>query len=226
MIVSHVTASISAFVRSIQYARVLKITRGLYVRYVKKSVRLSLCYAGFAGSRNPIQAWRAGEAAFLSCAYDVVTDWQHFDKKARAAFENILNELAEPELQHLALSLYDKELHNELADDGLERGSIALYFILGMMRCEKRRSEEWGDLADLGELLQIADDILDYEDDAAAGDQNCLMTASRDIHLRRFVESLNCQRTRQLFGAAPSVLAWAIKHARKKATTFLANSGV
>ena len=52
--------------------------------------------------------------------------------------------------------------------DGLERGAIALRFILKTMGCEAQREVAWGDLDELGELLQIVDDVLDYEDDVAA----------------------------------------------------------
>jgi hypothetical protein len=224
MILSHLTAAFSALVRSIQYAGVLAIARVERLRYLKKSLRLGLCYAGFGDAWNLKEAWKAGEAAFLSCAYDVVTDWQEFDEKARGAFESILGELSSPELQELALRLYDQDSNNQLSENGLERGAVALRFILKMMGCEKQREARWGDLTDLGELLQIVDDIYDYEDDAAAGEQNCLTTANRNVYLNRLLESLGRQDTRRLFGHAPSVLVFAIGQARKKARALLANS--
>ena len=114
MILAHIVAALSAFIRSLQYARVLKISQAERVRYVKKSIRLALCYAGFGIPWNLMEAWKAGEAAFLSCAYDVVTDWRHFDKEARSAFENILTDLSRPELRELALTLYDKDSQSVL----------------------------------------------------------------------------------------------------------------
>src|SRR5438067_1464233 len=126
MILTHIVAALGAFLRSVQYAGVLRISQAERVRYVKKSMRLALCYAGFGIPWNLREAWKAGEAAFLSCAYDVVTDWRHFDKQARSAFENILTDLSRPELRGLALTLYDKDSANQLSCDGLERGAIAL----------------------------------------------------------------------------------------------------
>jgi hypothetical protein len=224
MILSHLISAFSALFRSIQYARILAIPRRERLRYLKKSLRLGLCYAGFGDAWNLKEAWKAGEAAFLSCAYDVVTDWQEFDERARGAFENILGELSTPELQELALTLYNKDSSNQLSENGLERGAVALSFILKTMGCEKQREVRWGDLTDLGELLQIVDDVFDYEDDTAAGEQNCLTTANKDIYLRRLLEQLSGQNTRRLFGRAPSVLVLAIGHARKKARTLLSNS--
>ncbi|MEK6283536.1 MAG: hypothetical protein AABN95_24540 [Acidobacteriota bacterium] len=168
-----------------------------------------------------MEAWKAGQAAFLSCAYDVVTDWRQFDKKARNAFEIILNDLSQLELRELALTLYDKDSNNQLSGDGLERGAVALRFILKTMGCEKQRELSWGDLDDLGQLLQIVDDVFDFEDDAVAGAQNCLITAGRDVYLARLLEGLNRENTHRFFGSARSVLVLAIAHARKKGTKLL-----
>lgn len=224
MIFSHIVAALSAFMLSVKYAGVLKISKSERVPYVKKAVRLALCYAGFGTHWNLREAWKAGEAAFLSCAYDIVTDWRHFDKKARGAFEDILTNLSGVELRKLALTLYDKELKNQLSEDGLERGAIALRFILKTMGCEAQREVTWGDLDDLGELLQIVDDVLDYEDDVAAGDQNCLRTADRDAYLARLLERLSSEKTHRLFGGARSVLVFAIADARKKGAKLLAQT--
>jgi len=224
MILSHLLAAISALVHSRRYKRALAISRSERGRYIKKSTRLALCYAGFGTPWNFKEAWKAGEAAFLSCAYDVVTDWRHFDKEARTAFERILTDLSQVELQTLAMTLYDKDSNNQLADDGLERGAVALEFILKTMECEKQRAAAWGDLVKLGELLQIVDDVFDYEDDADVGEQNCLTTPKRDVYLMRLIEELSRQNTRRLFGHAASVLVLAIGHARKKARVLLSNS--
>ena len=221
MIFSHSCAALGAFTRSVQYAAVLGISRREHVRYLKKSIRLALCYAGFADPWNLREAWKAGEAAFLSCAYDVVTDWRSFNERDRTAFESILNELSKPDPKKLALDLYEKDANRHLAADGLERGAIALRFILKTMGCENEREASWGDLENLGELLQIVDDVYDYEDDAAAGDQNCLVTTRRDVYLRRLLDGLNSAKCRQLFGRLPSVLTFAIAQARKKGTALL-----
>lgn len=226
MILSHFVAAFSAFVRSVQYARVLRISRTERVRYFKKSIRLALCFAGLATPWNLIEAWKAGQAGFFCCAYDVATDWRHFDNKARRSLESILNDFSQFELRHIAWTLYDKESNDQLKDDGLERGAISLRFILKMMGCEMQREASWGDLDELGQLLQIVDDVFDYEDDTTAGDQNCLRTANRAVYLARLLEGLSSERTNRLFGRARSVLVLAIAHARKKGTKLLAQTSV
>jgi hypothetical protein len=223
MIFSHLVAALSAFLRSVKYASVLKISRAEQVPYVKKALRLALCYAGFGAPWNLKEAWKAGEAAFLSCAYDVVTDWRRFGEEERRAFEDISKSLSGVELRELALALYDKDLKSQLSEDGLERGAIALRFILKTMGCEAQREAAWGDLDELGALLQIVDDVLDYEDDVAADQQNCLRTANRDVYLTRLLEGLSGEKTRRLFGAR-SVLVFAIAGARKKGAKLLAKT--
>jgi hypothetical protein len=220
MILSHIVAAFSALVHSLRYARALAISRGERVRYTKKSIRLALCYAGFGTPWNLKEAWKAGDAALLSCAYDVVTDWRHFDKEARSAFERVLADSSQAELQNLAMTLYDKDSSNQLSTDGLERGAVALEFILKTMECEKQRAATWGDLNKLGELLQIVDDVFDYEDDVAAGDQNCLTTPNRTAYLMQLLEDLSRENSRRLFGPR-SVLVSAIAQARKKARILL-----
>jgi len=103
---------------------------------------------------------------------------------------------------------------------------VALRFILKMMGCEKQREATWGDLDELGRLLQIVDDVLDYEDDAVASEQNCLSTADRDVYLGQLLEGLSNEETYRLFGRARSVLVLAIAHARKKATQLLAQTSM
>ena len=226
MLLSHFVAALSALLRSIQYAGVLSISRAERVRYVKKSIRLALCFAGFGTPWNLVEAWKAGQAGFFCCAYDVATDWRHFDEEARRGLESILNDFSQFELRHMAWALYDKESNDRLEDAGLERGAISLRFILKMMGCETQREATWGDLDDLGQLLQIVDDVFDYEDDVAAGEQNCLRTPNKDVYLGRLFEGLSNERTHKLFGRARSVLVLAIAHARKKGAKLLATAPV
>jgi hypothetical protein len=168
------------------------------------------------------EAWDAGEAAFLCCAYDVVTDWRLFDTKSRVTFEKILCErVQQSEIQELAIGLYEKELNDGLAEDGLERGAIALRFTLKMMGCEKAREVAWGDLDELGRLLQIVDDVLDYEEDVVSGDTNCLRSVRRSVYLRQLISQLGSADARRLFGDTGSVLISVVEMAGRKAEALL-----
>lgn len=222
MLINHIVAIASAILRSVQYASALGIRRREVGRYLKKSLSFGLCYAGFGTAGRVREAWSAGEAAFLCCAYDVVTDWRLFDPNARVTFENILcARVQESAIQRLAIGLYEKECHDGLAEDGLERGAIALRFALRMMDCESTREVEWGNLDEIGRLLQIVDDVLDYEEDMRSGDMNCLKSAKREVYLRQLVLQLGNADAHRLFGDAGFVLVRVIKKARNKAEIFL-----
>jgi hypothetical protein len=218
MIFNHIISLISATILSVRYGFSLRLTSAEWVRYLKKSANLGLCYAGFATSTSLRQAWMVGKAGFLCCAYDVVTDWRSFDQDARKVFEKILRKsTSQVEVQKLAIDLYEKELSNTLRDDGLERGEIALRFIIKMMGCEKAMEIKWNNIEEIGRLLQIVDDVLDYEDDLINEDMNCLKSIKRDIYLEELFQKFGDQNLYKLFGNQNSILVTVIKKAGKKA---------
>jgi hypothetical protein len=228
MLLRQLVATIGALTQSIKYGRTLGIRRGEWKRYLKKSASLGLCYAGFGVTGSGRESWGAGRAAFLCCVYDVVTDWRKFDESARIVFEEIMRSMRlEPGLQSLALDLYDKELLNELEEDGLDRGYIALRFTLRLMGCEKAREGLWPNVDEIGRLFQIVDDVLDYEQDVASGEMNCLNSIRRDEYLRQLIEKFAPSETQRLLGKTRSVLIIAIERARKRAEELLiANNSV
>jgi len=122
-----------------------------------------------------------------------------------------------PELQSLALDLYQKELFNELEEDGLDRGYIALRFTLKMMECEELCQARWGNVDGIGRLCQIVDDVLDYEQDIASGEMNCLTSDRREDYLRQLITKFGKAETQRLFGNSRSALVVAIERARIKA---------
>jgi hypothetical protein len=221
-VLNHIVASTNAIIRSIEYGRTLDIKGREWKRYLKKSLSFGLCYAGFSNPGCVREAWMAGEAAFLCCAYDVVTDWRHFDKQARDTYYRILRaRVSDPELQALAMDLYETEELDLLSEGGLERGAIALRFTLKMMGCEKARETIWGNLDELGRLLQIVDDVLDYEEDIVVGDKNCLTSTERYTYLQHLVSNLGTTETQRLFGSVRTVLIRVIEKAEIKAKVLL-----
>lgn len=218
MVLSQLVSAFSALIQSVKYGRVLHIQGDEWKRYLKKSTSLGLCYAGLGATGSAREGWRAGKAAFVCCAYDVVTDWRHFDPAARDLLERIMRAMQlKPELQSLAMNLYEKELFNELEEDGLDRGYIALRFTLKMMGCEKACQDVWGDVDEIGRLCQIVDDVLDYEQDIACGDINCLTSVRREDYLKQLITKFGNAETQRLFGNSRSALVIAIERARVKA---------
>jgi len=201
---------------SVRYARRLRIRHGEFSRYLRKSTNLALCYYGFSDSETMGQAEQAGRAAFLCCAYDVVTDWRGFDEEAFETFRQILTRNAPTELAALAISLYQKECAGDLKDDGLERGVIALEFVTRMMEC-RGHFRHGNYLRSAGRLLQLVDDLLDYEEDSCTGDLNCLASPRRREYLDQ-AEELASQTFLESLSFDP-VLRYAIGLALAKART-------
>ena len=179
-----------AGILSIRHASDLGIAVCERQRYFKKSIQLALCYSDFCCSFHPREPWHAGEAAFLSCAYDVVTDWRGFDSTYRSHFEHLLDQYASfKDLKHIALKLYEKDRSCTLSDDGLERGAFALRFITEMMHVREKMERRGINIDTMGKDLQIVDDIMDLERDQKNADTNCLLSPNRYDHLRSFLTS-------------------------------------
>jgi hypothetical protein len=173
---------------SLRYLVRLKIKPREIYKYLAKSSNLAICYSGFSIPGAIGQAFRAGKSAFLCCAYDVVTDWRHFDSYSLSVCKEILLTETSSHNTNLALELYAKDAKGQLEEDGLERGSIALRFVVHTIGSEGHFTSKI-DLDYAGRLWQLVDDLLDYEADLQAGDLNCLTSANRLDYLKR-AESL------------------------------------
>jgi hypothetical protein len=211
-----VIAAVSGQIHGLRYLTGLEITPAELKRYFGKSTRLALCYSGFAQDKSYGEAAGAGKAAFLSCAYDVASDWRDkSDPKWAHEFEKIVRAEASPELAEMAIKLYRNDVNGRLEQDGLERGIVALRFILEMMGLQSAYWEKT-DIDHLGILLQIVDDVWDYEKDLKAGDENCLSSARRNKYLQMLVDEMHDEHIQRLFPNGGVLLA-VIKRARKKA---------
>ena len=203
---------------SMRYARSLQIELSEMPRYLRKSGNLAAGYAGFAQYLSRDEAIGVGKAAFLSSAYDVASDWGK-PSIVRSNFEAIVRTEASPRLAEMAINLLDRDINRELTRDGLERGIVAIRFILEMMGLTEHY-EAITDVDRLGINLQIVDDVLDFEDDVKAGDTNCLTCPNRDVYLQQIVEELSEENVQRLFPHA-GILRIPIQRARNKAMSLL-----
>lgn len=214
-----VIAATTGFADNIRYAHVLQIKHYELGRYFRKTTNISLCYAGFAQRFSFDQAKGAGHTAFLTTAYDVVTDWGK-PSDLQTSFANILHARTSPELVSTALSLLNRDTRGVLANDGLERGVVTLEFLLRMMNIREAFDRKC-DIKQLGLNLQIVDDVIDWEDDSLKGDQNCLTNAEfREAYLRRIREDLDDLTLQKLFPYGP-ISIYVIKRAMHKAHNML-----
>ena len=204
---------------SLRHARDLTVRSSEYRTYFQKSANLALCYSGFRSTSSLRQAIRAGQAAFLCCAYDVVTDWRAFSPELLNVFRAILKKHTTSDLANIAISLYFRDRDRCLAQDGLERGSIAFVFVTRMMGSDQYFIERTS-IKRLGVLLQLADDVLDYEEDLEAGDLNCLISPRRNDYLIAATRELS-EEFLQIFPAKGFVLTHVMQQARRKAADLL-----
>src|SRR5271170_1206630 len=86
VLLGHAVAAAAALLLSVRHARRLGISGTEAWRYFKKSTSLGLCLAGICPAATLRQVWLAGKAAFICCAYDVVTDWRSFHPRDFEAF--------------------------------------------------------------------------------------------------------------------------------------------
>jgi hypothetical protein len=218
----YVAAQSRALVLAAKYLSKLEIQPHEYVRYFGKAHHLAANYVGFSQKASLQEAYGAGKAGAFACIYDVLSDWSKDHPNPELIFEEILQEEAGNELKELALSLFKKDTSQNLENDGLERGYIAFLFTLKMMGVDSFY-EAKGGIKNLGEILQIVDDIWDLERDTAEGQTNCLLTERRDTHLQRLVSFCAETDLDELFPHGP-LLVQVIKATERKAKKWLAES--
>lgn len=176
----------------------LKIKPKEYLRYFKKSINLTICYTGFLEIQTIKKSFNAGKAGFLCCVYDVVTDWRNFDPTYYLVYKKILSAVAQKEIVDLALNLYVKEKNGLISPDGLERGEDAFKIITAFTKTEEIFIKRT-DLSSLGRILQIGDDVLDFEEDIRYGETNCLATPQKYEYLRHFINTMTDKEIKRLF---------------------------
>lgn len=219
MLASLVAAQ-TALTLSLRHQRTLQITPKERTRYLVKSLNLALCYRGFVCGGNLRHAFNAGRAAFCCCAYDVVTDWRHFDGAAFTRFKKILDQEVTIELARIAQKLYRQERDGILLLDGLSRGIDALTFVTKLIGSEDYIRQRLN-FDQLGIVMQIIDDVIDLEEDLHNGETNCLLASvSRRTKYLHVLTAFDLNAFRRLFPHAV-VLRRVTRLAMRKAERLL-----
>lgn len=206
-------SAITSLLLAVRYRSTCGVRLRESLRYSRKAINLGLCYGAFVPSYSLRDSKRAGRAAFLACAYDVVTDWRGFDRCAGERFARLLRALVPSWAVALALDLYRKDRAGALSDDGLERGTLALRFVTRLVGSADLYEPRLA--GDLGVVLQIVDDLLDYKDDEVAGDTNCLLTSQRTHYLAKFESSV--EQLDECFAHSP-VMRFVLWKTKRRAT--------
>jgi hypothetical protein len=215
---SHALAALVALWWSLCYQKTFQIKSRERRRYLQKAVNLGLCYRGFAPDSKLRSIVGAGKAAFFCCAYDVVSDWRDFDEAAFLRFSEVLLRSVSTEASAIAKRLYMEERKGILRWDGLSRGVDALQFITLVIGSERHMREN-ADLHHLGIIMQIVDDVLDWEDDLRSGETNCLRNVGREAYLKQLLRfDVNGMKR---FLPHATILGVVIDRAQKKARGLL-----
>lgn len=214
----HAASAIAAMGYAMRWQWALRIACPDMVRYYRKSISLSMCYVAFTDG-SLTMAIRVGKAGFFCAAYDVVTDWPDYRTQGWHQYHNIVSRTLSPNLVRIVSRLYELDSTNALAKDGLQRGSMAVEFICDLVQSTSYMEEKM-DLNDMGELCQIADDILDYEDDSKKNDCNCLLSPGWSLYLSRFLDEFSEDKVCSIFDGG-SVMVYVLRRARHKARRLL-----
>lgn len=197
-----------------QYADTLKLNPTETKRFIRKSQNLFLMYLGFAKDRTYRAIDGAALSWFLSAYYDWVTDGPRAGAEAQEGLLGVLKKISQNTWANgLVQDMLQKDVSKTLADDGLERGAISFIFILEMMGL-REEYEKKCDIQEVGKMLQVIDDIDDWEDDTAQWDWNVLNTPKASEYLNR-LEVCFADNGASIFPGKLLILF--IEKARKKA---------
>ncbi len=170
------------------------IQRADRVRLFVKTLCLYWSFLGFVDLDQQVdQLHRAMLAALMTAIYDYETD-----TKPVARFEDsICARLLKTyqvglEATAVAENMMRQDLARAFSAHGLERGSDALVFYSLVINSSWMADIRPREIRRFGFLLQIIDDLHDYEQDMRSGDQNCLRGSGKEKYLasaQAFIES-------------------------------------
>jgi hypothetical protein len=145
-----------------------------------------------------------------------VTDWRAFDEASFNWFKTLLNHDLPSHVAEIAFKLYEQDKSGKLQNDGLSRGIIALELVTRLIGSYEFIQSRF-DFKRLGIIMQIVDDVLDYENDRLGGELNCLITSStyqRNEYIRELL-NFDLEKFRQVFPYG-TVLYQVIRYSKGK----------
>lgn len=185
-----------------------------------KSGNLSICFLGFARHGQTRAIRSSSEIGTLAATFDYVTDEKKFDRLPISKFFSLSATVLGKDNQLRLEELLRQKQAGNLAESGLERGVFALELIERHISPSKPRLES-DYLERVGINTQIADDILDYENDIKTDHLNFLKGPLGHEYLDRFL----IWDWRAEFQTNPNtfVLFFVLNKAQKKAVYFRKN---
>ncbi len=182
-----------------------------------KSHHLFLMYRGFSDINTQETSWWAVRSAFLSATYDWITDGPKKSPQLQQKFLKILREIAPHNSMNAKIEeMVYRDVDWELQDDGLERGTISFVSVLEEMGVLSIYQARWLNLEEIGAMLQIIDDIDDFEKDTVAWDWNALNTPRKQEYVHRMEQYFYDNWATIFPGENARFLRWFIAKMRDK----------
>lgn len=207
--VGYIISSASSLLISVRHFNKFNLSLVSYIKYVKKSINLSLCYSSFAANKKFATYRKVGEIAFFSSSYDIITDGKAYDPFLKVKYFKILKSKANIDICSLTEEMYLKDFENSFNNGGLERGATSLRIILLYLGSINYFQSKC-DISELGEILQITDDIIDYEEDKALNETNCFLLNERNEYAVKYRNYFSNTWALKLFENSP-VMGYLIK---------------
>lgn len=187
-------------------------------RFFPKCHNLFVSYLAFGQNWSREEVYWAAISAFLSAYYDWVTDGPRPTPEAQKQFMEILNVLSPITSANKSVEdMLQKDIWGILAEDGLERWSISFIFILQTMGILNDFQAKC-DVEEVGKMLQVIDDIDDYESDKENWDWNVFCTERAKYYYGR-IEDCFPDNWASIFPG--KILHWFIGKMREKAKKIL-----
>lgn len=152
------------------------------LQYCLKAGNLAVCFLGFSVQSGEASYRKSAELGALASLFDLTSDGLGYSSRAVGAFQTAVDAIVDREAQTEIMAVLETKRQKAFRVEGLERGTSALRFIIKYFGVEHHwRSGR--EIAEVGILLQIVDDILDMDRDLQIGELNFLTSAAAPSHL-------------------------------------------
>jgi hypothetical protein len=157
------------------------------LKHSTKAGNLSICFLGFATKFNAKAVQKSAELGMMSSLFDLVSDGLRYEVSAVEKYLNKCEEIFSQSSSRILTDLLQAKKKNQIPLDGLKRGEIALIVVLDHLG-ELEEFNKLQSTSEIGELLQIVDDLLDFEEDAKSNHLNFLKGANGEVGLRKLLD--------------------------------------
>ena len=123
----------------------------------------------------------------LAAVFDLVSDDLKYDLGARTLLKKLSNELLDSSVAELLFDLMSRKQKGGFGLNGLERGVGAFRAVIKHLKSDAHWRDE-NEILSCGVLLQVVDDLLDIQHDAARGELNFMQCENSHIYISQLMQ--------------------------------------